>query len=55
MNASLATIDPEIADIIEQEKNRQVKTLQLIASEVCTHKKCVAFFHAHNKNIFLYF
>lgn len=33
-NVSLVDHDPEMADIIEKEKNRQWKSLELIASEV---------------------
>lgn len=34
LNASLKDTDPEMFDIIEHEKNRQYKGLQLIPSEV---------------------
>ena len=34
LNASLKDVDPELFDIIEHEKNRQYKGLQLIPSEV---------------------
>jgi glycine hydroxymethyltransferase len=33
LNASLADVDPELSDIIEHEKNRQYKGLELIPSE----------------------
>lgn len=33
-NVSLAEHDPDLFDIIEKEKNRQWKSLELIASEV---------------------
>ena len=35
MNRTLEEQDPEIADLVEREKNRQWKGLELIASEVC--------------------
>lgn len=34
-NDSLQSYDPEIYEIIQQEKKRQVTGLELIASEVC--------------------
>ena len=34
-NVSLADSDPEVADLIEREKNRQWRGIELIASEVC--------------------
>jgi glycine hydroxymethyltransferase len=34
MNRTLAEQDPEIFDLVEREKNRQWKGLELIASEV---------------------
>ena len=33
LNAGLAEVDPELYDIIEHEKNRQYKGLELIPSE----------------------
>jgi glycine hydroxymethyltransferase len=33
LNAPLAEVDPELHDIIEREKNRQYKGLELIPSE----------------------
>lgn len=33
LNAPLSEVDPELADIIEHEKNRQYKGLELIPSE----------------------
>ena len=36
-NLTLAQADPEIADLVEREKNRQWKGLELIASEVCAY------------------
>eukprot|EP00211_Chloroparvula_japonica_P020950 CAMPEP_0119151458 /NCGR_PEP_ID=MMETSP1310-20130426/46360_1 /TAXON_ID=464262 /ORGANISM="Genus nov. species nov., Strain RCC2339" /LENGTH=58 /DNA_ID=CAMNT_0007143733 /DNA_START=31 /DNA_END=203 /DNA_ORIENTATION=+ len=33
MGQSLAEVDPELADIVEHEKNRQWKGLELIPSE----------------------
>lgn len=33
-NQALAECDPEVADLIEREKNRQWRGLELIASEV---------------------
>lgn len=35
-NVALLDHDPELHDIIEKEKNRQWKSLELIASEVST-------------------
>jgi glycine/serine hydroxymethyltransferase len=35
LNARLSEIDPEIFEIVEREKNRQYRGLQLIPSEVC--------------------
>jgi hypothetical protein len=32
---SLADSDPEVADLVEREKNRQWRGIELIASEVC--------------------
>lgn len=34
-NKSLAETDPDVLDLIEREKNRQWRGLELIASEVC--------------------
>jgi glycine/serine hydroxymethyltransferase len=34
MNAPLATVDPELADIVEREKARQRDSIVLIPSEV---------------------
>lgn len=34
-NMPITEADPEIADLIEKEKNRQWRGLELIASEVC--------------------
>ena len=34
-NVSLADSDPEVADLVEREKNRQWRGIELIASEVC--------------------
>ena len=40
---SLAEHDPEMFDLIEREKNRQWRSLELIASEVrCRHLICKA-------------
>jgi hypothetical protein len=36
LNLPLETVDPELFDIIEHEKHRQYRGLQLIPSEVCT-------------------
>lgn len=33
-NATLAEVDPLVADLVEKEKNRQWRGLELIASEV---------------------
>ncbi len=35
-NVPLAEADPEVADLVEREKNRQWRGIELIASEVCT-------------------
>ena len=37
-NRFLADQDPEIHDLVEREKNRQWKGLELIASEVCAYR-----------------
>lgn len=36
-NVPLADADPEVADLVEKEKNRQWRGIELIASEVCLH------------------
>ena len=36
----LETEDPELFDMIEKEKNRQWKSLEMIASEVWIEKSC---------------
>jgi len=46
LNASLKDTDPEMFDIIEHEKNRQYKGLQLIPSEVSFIGNCKTVEHS---------
>jgi hypothetical protein len=50
LNATLEQIDPEMYDIIEHEKRRQYRGLQLIPSEVrCIYRKCEECIYSHHR------